>query len=560
MNVSESPDNLLVPKLCGADIEVGNFVTGVDSRNGTGAFASRALLAEIEGLPLPGTFECACQQCRAVRNSRPKKGSTARNRAKKIEDLNPQDWGRKYLPANGGCAYIDLNHLELCLPEVISAFDHVACWHAMLRIARRALTNANEKLPHSKQIEVLINNSDGRGNSYGSHLNFLVTRRTWNNLFNRKLHYLLYLASFQASSIIFTGQGKVGSENGAEPVEFQISQRADFFETLMGEQTTRHRPIVNSRDESLCGRFSGSEEKTLARLHAIFFDNTLAQVTSLLKVGVMQIVLSMIETESVNPELVLDDPVAAVVAWSHDPTLQTRARLASGPGLTALELQFLFLEEAKRFVARGGCDQSVPRVEEIMALWEDTLLKLQARDWPALAKRLDWVLKLMILEKVLAERPELDWNTPQLKHLDHAYANLDLSAGLYWAYEHSGFVQRVVTEEHVEHFTANPPDDTRAWTRAMLLRSVEPEVLDDVNWDSIAFKQPKQRGRTRWRRIEMPNPLLFTKATTESVFAESESLDQLLDALNSSSEIESAKRPRGNGRSEVAPALMGMAN
>ena len=96
--------------------------------------------------------------------------------------FNPQDWGRKYLPANGGCAYIDLNHLELCLPEVTSAFDHIACWHAMLRIARRALVAANEKMPEGKQIQALVNNSDGRGNSYGSHLNFLLTRRAWKAL------------------------------------------------------------------------------------------------------------------------------------------------------------------------------------------------------------------------------------------------------------------------------------------------------------------------------------------------------------------------------------------
>ena len=28
-------------------------------------------------------------------------------------------------------------------------------------------------------------NSDGYGHSYGSHLNFLVTRRAWDDLFNR---------------------------------------------------------------------------------------------------------------------------------------------------------------------------------------------------------------------------------------------------------------------------------------------------------------------------------------------------------------------------------------
>ena len=103
----------------------------------------------------------------------------------------------------------------MLLPEVLSAYDHVAAWHAMLRIARGALDAANAKLPAGQRIHVLVNNSDGRGNSYGSHLSFLVTRRAWDNIFERKLHHLLFLAAFQASSIVVTGQGKVGAENGA---------------------------------------------------------------------------------------------------------------------------------------------------------------------------------------------------------------------------------------------------------------------------------------------------------------------------------------------------------
>ena len=537
----QTAELLRVPKLCGADIELGNFVLGVAQPSGTGAFASRALLAEIEGLPKETQgrgLQCDCSMCRARRDSQADDNVVEESREEQKVDrdesmsgFNAQDWGRKFLPANGGCAYIDLNHLELCLPEVISAFDHVACWHAMLRIAQRALASANETMPQGKQIQALVNNSDGRGKSYGSHLNFLITRRAWNNIFQRKMHYMLYLAAFQASSIIYTGQGKVGSENGAEAVEFQIAQRADFFEELVGVQTTARRPLVNSRDESLCGGFR--EDGKLARLHVIFFDNTLSQVASLLKVGVTQIVLAMIEAEMINPDLILDDPVETLVSWSHDPTLESRARLTSGREVTAVELQLLFLEEAKRFIARGGCESFVPRVEEIMALWEDTLLKLQARDWPQLAKRLDWVLKLSILEQVLEHRPELDWNAPQLKHLDHAYSSLDAAEGLYWAYERSGFVERVVAEEHIEHFTENPPADTRAWTRAMLLRAVDPEVLDDVNWDFLSFKQQATRGRTRTRMLEMANPLRFNKAMSEEAFLESKTLDELLDALGS---------------------------
>jgi hypothetical protein len=275
-----------LPKLNGGDIELANFVLGLPGVE-TGAMASRGLLAEIDGLPRARSYSytssrsysssytcgCATSGAREDRDTEGSGGWTA------------QDWGRKFLATNGGCVYIDLDHLELCLPEVLSAWDHVAAWHAMLRIARDAMEAANAKLPEGRSIEVLVNNSDGHGHSYGSHLNFLVTRQLWENIVRHKPQYLGWLASFQVSSIVYTGQGKVGSENGAPPVAFQLSQRGDYFERLAGPQTTFDRPIVNSREEHHCGtlRRSGDPDAP-ARLHVIFFDNTLAHLSSLLKV------------------------------------------------------------------------------------------------------------------------------------------------------------------------------------------------------------------------------------------------------------------------------------
>lgn len=65
----------------------------------------------------------------------------------------------------GGCVYIDLQHLEVCLPEVRGAHDFVAAWHAMLRIGREAMEAANARLPEGCRIEVPVNNSDGLGSS-----------------------------------------------------------------------------------------------------------------------------------------------------------------------------------------------------------------------------------------------------------------------------------------------------------------------------------------------------------------------------------------------------------
>ena len=348
-----------LPKLCGADIELGNFIAGTDQVGGTGYEASRALLAEIKGLLIRQNNYLNNWWSTASSAARAGMGSLAGVCATTSDSVyNPKDVSRRFLASNGGSACIDLNHAELCLPEVMSAYDHVAAWHGMLRIMRGAFDRANQGRPRDRRIQVLINNSDGQGNSYGSHLNYLIARRTFDNIFWRKAHYLQFLASFQVSCILLTGQGKVGSESGRPSTPYQISQRADFIETLQGIQTTFNRPIVNARDEALCGRRGANDPMAPARLHVIFFDNVLAHGSCLFRVGPMQLILTLLDLGLINPRLILDDPLAALQCYSHDPTLKARAELISGERITALELQCAFLDEVKRQAARASSRES----------------------------------------------------------------------------------------------------------------------------------------------------------------------------------------------------------
>jgi proteasome accessory factor A len=536
MNEHQSTDALVLPKLCGADIELGNFIAGENRAGGTGYEASRALLAEIDGLPkrqggyLDNWWAPAAAAPRAGAQSR--SGSCAPANG---WGYNPQDTARRYVAGNGGCAYIDLDHAELCIPEVLSAFDHVAAWHAMLRIMRSALDCANRDRPRERKFAVLVNNTDGHGNSYGSHLNFLVTRRTWDNIFSRKPHYLQALASFQTSSILLTGSGKVGVDNHHPYTPYQLSQRADFFETLQGIQTTFNRPIVNARDETLCGYGALNDPSGPARLHVIFYDSALAHGSAFFRVGPMQLFLTLMERGLVNSRLILDDPLSAVHGYSRDPSLKAQAALISGERLTALELQSAFLEDVKRYAAQGVFDHVVPRYAEIISLWEETLTKFASNDWTAVARRgIDWVLKLMAIERAMDQSSELDWDSPEIKVIDALYSSLD-DDGLYWAYEAAGFAETLVTPERIAHFAANPPTDTRAWTRAMLLQraSSDKVEVDTVDWDRITFKI---RGRHSWpsyRTLDMADPLGFTQAEAQPVFDNCDDFGDLLDGLES---------------------------
>ena len=523
----------ILPLLIGADIELGNFIAHVDRIGGSGYEASRALLAEVKGQPGDALDSHSYWDSPGNAANGAASGKYA---STNHWVYNVQDVGRRYLPSTGGCIYVDLDHFEICTPEVLSAFDHVAAWHAMLRIARTALDDANEGRARDRQIQVLVNNTDGQGNSYGSHLSFLINRRTFDNIFLlRRPHYLQALASFQVSLLLLTGQGKVGSENGRPQAVYNISQRADYLETLIGVPTTINRPIVNARDEALCGRGYTRDSEAPARLHSIFFDSALAHGSALFRVGTMQLFLTLLERELVDSRLILEDPLAALQSFSTDPTLKACARLITGEQFTVLELQSAYLDLIKRHAAQGVFEGVVTDAEKIIALWEDTLVKFANADWMAVARRgIDWVLKLMAVERAMDEDSRLEWGSSELKVLDHKYASLG-DDGLYWAYEASGFVEQLVTPARIVHFTENPPANTRAWTRAMLLRRASEEgvTVTSMDWDSITFKV---RGRHSWptyRTLDMANPLGFTEADAKHIFDDAGDFRDLLDGLES---------------------------
>jgi proteasome accessory factor A len=334
----------------------------------------------------------------------------------------------------------------------------------------------------------------------------------------RRPHYLAFLASHQVTSIVYTGQGKVGSENGRAPVDFQLAQRADFFETLCAEQTTYNRPLVNSRNESLCG----DRDDDYARLHHIFTDGGLAQVATYLKVGTLQLVLAMLEAGDIALELLLDELVAAVVEISHDPSLRTPVALASGGGATALQVQRGVLERARRHGDRTGFP-TVPDADAILECWQDTLDRLDTGELAAVSDRLDWAAKLELVELARRERANagnpLGWDAPELKHLDLLHSSLDPAKGLYWAYQAAGAFHSVVDEAEIVRFTREPPDDTRAWTRAMLLRQFGSSgEIERVDWDRVVLDATGDDGRLRRVELALDDPCGHTRADNAHLF------------------------------------------
>src|SRR5262245_11263304 len=231
---------------------------------------------------------------------------------------------------NGARYYVDHAHPEYSTPECASPRGLVAHDKAGERILERSLRAAGEILPPGERLSIYKNNTDGKGNSYGCHENYLVDRRT---PFARIVRDL---TPFLVSRQIFTGAGKVGSESPrdeARHVHYQLSQRTDFFEAEVGLETTLKRPIINTRDEP------HADPELYRRLHVIIGDANMCEVATFLKVGTTALVLKMVEDELI-PDLSLEAPVGALHEISWDISCRQTVRMRDGRRVRALELQW----------------------------------------------------------------------------------------------------------------------------------------------------------------------------------------------------------------------------
>ena len=196
---------------------------------------------------------------------------------------------------NGARYYVDHAHPELSTPECADPLGRGRYDRAAELILQRSMAAAVPLLPEGQEIVVYKNNSDGKGNSYGCHENYLMDRQV---PFGRIVaHVMPHFITRQ----IFTGAGKVGTEvvgMTSDEVPFQLTQRADFFEEEVGLETTLKRPIVNTRDEP------HADAQKYRRLHVIVGDANLSEVATFLKVGTTALVLAMIEDDFLLRDLV----------------------------------------------------------------------------------------------------------------------------------------------------------------------------------------------------------------------------------------------------------------
>jgi proteasome accessory factor A len=413
---------------------------------------------------------------------------------------------------NGARLYVDHAHPEYSTPECSDPLEAALHEKAGEFVMERAMHAAQEALPDQERMVVHKNNSDGKGNSYGAHENYLVSRSVpFGDL-------VTHLTPFFVSRQIVTGSGKVGSENGRPKVDFQITQRADFFEEEVGLETTLKRPIINTRDEP------HAEPSKYRRLHVIIGDATMSDTQTFLKLATTRLMLEAIESGTIGDAVVLTDPVDSVWQVSHDPYLTTKVSLSDGRKLTALELQWHFFETiSKHIEMEGATDTDHLAITE----WETVLEALES-DPRSAADRLDWIAKLVLMEGY-REREGMPWDDPKLRMIDLQYHDVDRRKGLYHRLVAGGRMRTMFSAEEVERASTTPPEGTRAYFRGRCVDRFGSAIVA-ANWDSLIFDV----GEDTLKRVPMMEPRRGAKAMVGDLIDQSQTAADLVNALGAS--------------------------
>ena len=422
--------------------------------------------------------------------------------------------------SSGGRLYVDHGHPEYATPECTGP--------AQATLADRAgdlLVARGAELLRRRGVAARLfkNNVDGKGATYGTHENYLVPRAIDFDDLVQALVPLLVVRP------LLVGSGRVGIGAVARGADFQISQRADYLEKVVGLGTTVDRPLVNTRDEP------HADPERWRRLHLVPGDANCFDTMTWLKLGMTSLVLQVLAdgVPASWRHLRLADPVTQAREVSRDTRLRGALELADGRRLSALEILEQYLETVRGHLGdqgraapapvgdplrpdlsalADGADTDGAETGAILAFWQASLRELQAlRDGgneSDAAGHLEWVAKKQLLDATARRHPGAR-GRDVLHAVDLAWSELS-PAG-------RGLAERVpagvdacggLDEQMGEVSLAEPPATTRAWLRGRLVNAYPGQVVA-AGWHSMVL----ETGEKDQRRLPLTDPLSFTRAT-----------------------------------------------
>lgn len=381
-------------------------------------------------------------------------------------------WGRSsnvFLP-NGSRLYLDVgSHPEYATAECDGIAQLVAHDRSGELILHELVQEAQKQLHaegYDGQIFLFKNNVDSAGNSYGSHENYMITRK---GEFNRLADILI---PFLVTRQLISGAGRVlPAQQGGK---YAFSQRADHIWEGTSSATTRSRPIINTRDEP------HADAELYRRLHVIVGDSNMSETTTMLKVGSVDLILRMIEAGTIMADMRLENPIRSIREISHDITGKHAVKMADGRSMTAIEIQRHYLEKVSNFVRANGAHHD--RVPQILDLWERTLDAVESENYSSIDTEIDWAIKGKLLG-AYAQRHNLALSSPEVAQLDLRYHDISPERGLFNMLERRGSAAKIVTNEEIAVAARTAPETTRAHLRGQFVTAARDAGRDyTVDW------------------------------------------------------------------------------
>jgi len=416
-------------------------------------------------------------------------------------------WGRSsnVFLTNGSRLYIDVGaHPEYATAEADSLTDLIALDKAGERIVQNLVAGGEERLRATGvegTIHLYKNNTDSAGNSYGSHENYLVRRRADFKAFASDL--LPFLVTRQ----IVAGAGCI--TRTPQGAHFSFSPRADHMWEGMSSATTRSRPMINTRDEP------HANAELYRRMHVIVGDSTMAEPTTLLKMGSTDLILRLMEARVAMPGLALAREMQAIRDVAHDLGGTATVELADGRALTAVQVQQVYLDLVREHL--GGLIEPTAEVGQILDLWQRGIDAVRTQDFTGIDTELDWAIKLKILTRY-RERLQCALDDPRLARLELAFHDVSAEHGLLYRLQAQGLVRRIIDDARIEEAITTAPTTTRAHLRGAFVRAASAAGRDyTVDW--VHLKVTGEESRT----VLLKDPFRATDAR----------VDELIDSLAS---------------------------
>jgi proteasome accessory factor A len=215
----------------------------------------------------------------------------------------------------------------------------------------------------------------------------------------------------------------------------------------------------------------------------------MSEYATFVKIGTMVALLQMIEKDVVFRDLTLENPIRAIREIAHDPTCRRKIRLMNGRELSALDIQWEYLDRAMRFARSPGFPV---QVKAAVDRWESLLTGLE-KDPMTLDREVDWVAKYRLLERY-QNRRNLQLSDPRLAMMDLSYHDVNRERGLFYMMQDKGLMERVVGDENIANAVRRPPQTTRARLRGEFIKAAKAKKRDfTVDWVHLKLNDQAQR-------------------------------------------------------------------